>query len=104
MAESTHQIRLTPLKAPDPETTVFEEDAEAPQHAVSLPQVDGGKDAWLFLTASFLIEVMTWGFAFSFGIFEEYFASHDVLQGPSSIPIVATTQTVRIIERRMASC
>lgn len=26
-----------------------------------LPPVDGGKDAWLFLAASFVIEALVWG-------------------------------------------
>jgi hypothetical protein len=29
--------------------------------ASSLPPVDGGKDAWLFLAASFMVEALTWG-------------------------------------------
>ncbi len=27
----------------------------------SLPPVDGGKDAWLFLVAAFTMEALTWG-------------------------------------------
>lgn len=27
----------------------------------SLPRVDGGKDAWLFLTGCFLLEALVWG-------------------------------------------
>lgn len=27
----------------------------------SLPPVDGGKDAWLFLTACFVVEALVWG-------------------------------------------
>jgi len=27
----------------------------------SLPPVDGGKDAWLFLAASFMVEALIWG-------------------------------------------
>jgi hypothetical protein len=27
----------------------------------SLPPVDGGKDAWFFLAASFMVEALTWG-------------------------------------------
>jgi hypothetical protein len=31
-------------------------------HQVSaLPPVDGGKDAWLFLAAAFMVDAMTWG-------------------------------------------
>jgi hypothetical protein len=27
----------------------------------SLPPVDGGKDAWLFLAAAYMVEAFTWG-------------------------------------------
>jgi hypothetical protein len=27
----------------------------------SLPQADGGKDAWLFLAACFVVEALVWG-------------------------------------------
>ncbi len=30
-------------------------------HEFSLPQADGGKDAWLFLAAGFVIEALVWG-------------------------------------------
>ena len=30
-------------------------------HSQQLPPVDGGKDAWLFLAASFVIEALVWG-------------------------------------------
>lgn len=34
----------------------------ADSHAVqALPRADGGKDAWLFLTACFMLEAVTWG-------------------------------------------
>lgn len=31
----------------------------------ALPPVDGGKDAWLFLVAAFMIETLVWGLPFS---------------------------------------
>jgi hypothetical protein len=33
----------------------------SPEHEFSLPPVDGGKDAWLFLAAAFIVEVLVWG-------------------------------------------
>lgn len=30
----------------------------------SLPPVDGGKDAWLFLSATFVVDALTWGMCF----------------------------------------
>ncbi|KAI1321257.1 MFS general substrate transporter [Xylariaceae sp. FL0255] len=39
----------------------------------SLPPVDGGKDAWLFLAACFVVDALMWGYAFSFGVFQDYY-------------------------------
>jgi hypothetical protein len=36
-------------------------DENAPEHHFSLPPVDGGKDAWLFLAAAFIVEALVWG-------------------------------------------
>lgn len=33
----------------------------AGRHEFSLPQADGGKDAWLFLAAGFVVEALVWG-------------------------------------------
>ncbi|KAF2723406.1 putative MFS monocarboxylate transporter [Polychaeton citri CBS 116435] len=40
----------------------------------TLPRADGGKDAWGFLTACFIVEAVIWGFPFAFGVFQEYYA------------------------------
>jgi hypothetical protein len=38
------------------------EDGDADGHEMpSLPPVDRGKDAWLFLAACFMIEALVWG-------------------------------------------
>lgn len=31
------------------------------RHEFSLPRADGGKDAWLFLAACFIVEALVWG-------------------------------------------
>ena len=31
------------------------------QHEFSLPPADGGKEAWLFLAACFIVEALVWG-------------------------------------------
>jgi hypothetical protein len=36
-------------------------DAQAPGEDASLPRVDGGKDAWLFLAACWVVEAITFG-------------------------------------------
>jgi hypothetical protein len=63
------EIELTDISkveaaAPVPGTSPGEDEvAELPstRQEFSLPRVDGGKDAWLFLTASFFIEALVWG-------------------------------------------
>lgn len=37
------------------------EDPSGSRNAFSLPPADGGRDAWLFLAGSFMIEGMVWG-------------------------------------------
>lgn len=34
---------------------------QSPHHEFSLPPVDTGRDAWLFLAACFVIEALVWG-------------------------------------------
>jgi hypothetical protein len=34
---------------------------ELGHHDVSLLEADGGKDAWLFLAAAFVVEALVWG-------------------------------------------
>jgi hypothetical protein len=79
----------------------------------SLPPTDGGKDAWLFLFASFMLEALIWGrpalqfeqlqfvtlhltlvgFASSYGIFQEYYSTHD-FAGSSNIAVVGACAMV----------
>ncbi|KAI1175751.1 major facilitator superfamily domain-containing protein [Nemania sp. FL0916] len=54
---------------------------------------DGGKAAWLFLAACYVIEAVTFGFGFSFGVLQDYYSSHAPFQGSSSIPAIGTTTT-----------
>ncbi|KAL6882483.1 major facilitator superfamily domain-containing protein [Trichoderma longibrachiatum] len=61
------------------------------QDGVSLPPVDTGKDAMLFLTACFVIECLVWGFPFAFGIFQNYYSTHEPFKGSSSIAAIGTT-------------
>lgn len=39
----------------------LEEHNSSNGYEFSLPQADGGKDAWLFLTACFIVEALVWG-------------------------------------------
>lgn len=40
---------------------IAEEDDAGSKQDRSLPPVDGGKDAWLFLAGCFTIEMLLWG-------------------------------------------
>ncbi|KAL2016742.1 hypothetical protein VTK56DRAFT_3131 [Thermocarpiscus australiensis] len=56
----------------------------------SLPPVDGGKDAWLFLAACFMIEALVWGFGYSYGVFQDYYSTHEPFVGSSNISVIGT--------------
>ncbi|KAI4275645.1 MAG: hypothetical protein LQ337_003076 [Flavoplaca oasis] len=56
----------------------------------TLPPVDGGKDAWLFLAACFVVEALVWGFPFSYGVFQEYYSTHEPFQGSGNIAVIGT--------------
>ncbi|KAK7756067.1 hypothetical protein SLS62_002010 [Diatrype stigma] len=66
------------------------------QQTFTLPPVDGGRDAWLFLTACFAIEALDKpltklaGFPFSFGVFQDYYSSHEPFAGSSNIAVIGT--------------
>ncbi|KAL7623220.1 hypothetical protein AAE478_006901 [Parahypoxylon ruwenzoriense] len=56
----------------------------------SLPPVDGGKDAWLFLAACFAIEALVWGFPFAFGVFQDYYSTHEPFSKSPNIAVIGT--------------
>ncbi|KAI0741945.1 MFS general substrate transporter [Daedaleopsis nitida] len=74
------QSSMVALRAVDPQegTNVQE-----------LPPVDRGFRAWSFCAAAFVLEMMIWGFSFSFGIFQEYYTSHPPFNSSSSVSITA---------------
>jgi hypothetical protein len=73
----------------------------------SLPPVDGGKDAWLFLLSAFVLEVLVWGntppshtsstrltskpgFPFAYGIFQDHYTTQPPFSGQRNIAIIGT--------------
>ncbi|KAI1844810.1 hypothetical protein JX266_009038 [Neoarthrinium moseri] len=62
----------------------------ASRQEFSLPPVDGGKDAWLFLAACFAVEALVWGFPFSFGVFQDYYATTPPFAGSPNIAVIGT--------------
>lgn len=82
--------RLRNLSAPIQDESNNEVYEEPPTQR--LPPVDGGRAAWLFLTGCFAIEMVLWGFPFSFGVLQEYYSTHPpISSNPSSISAVGTT-------------
>lgn len=64
------------------------------QEFSSLPPVDGGKQAWLFLAACFAIEMLVWGFPFSFGVFQNYYSNNPPFAGQPNIAVIGTCAMV----------
>ena len=89
-------VSLTPKSPTDQDQAQVQEQhqEQESQQQFSLPPADGGKDAWLFLAAAFLLEALVWGFPFSFGVFETYYSSYEPFASDSSgIAAIGTTAT-----------
>ncbi|KAI0976265.1 MFS general substrate transporter [Xylaria arbuscula] len=59
----------------------------------SLPPADGGKEAWLFLAACFVVDALVWGFTLSFGVFQDYYSQHEPFASSGNIAVIGTTST-----------
>ena len=60
-----------------------------------LPPADCGKDAILFVIGAFCVEGLIWGFPYSFGVFQEYYRSHEPFsEEPSGIAPIGTCAMV----------
>jgi hypothetical protein len=96
MAQTT-SIELETSQPPTPGNGDSDSPMRPSAHAqeFSLKRVDGGKDAWLFLAACFVIEALTWGFPFSFGVFQDYYSTHEPFAGSTKIAIIGTCAMVR---------
>ncbi|KAF7191696.1 MFS transporter asaE [Pseudocercospora fuligena] len=61
-------------------------------NAQSLPPVDGGWQAWTFLSACFALEAIAWGLPFSFGIFQTHYQANSLFNtSTSSLAAIGTT-------------
>ncbi|KAF2733009.1 MFS general substrate transporter [Polyplosphaeria fusca] len=63
----------------------------------SLPPTDGGKDAWLCLLACFMLEALIWGFPACYGIFQEYYSTHDFAGQPNLAVVGACAMGIMYI-------
>ncbi|CAI7664281.1 unnamed protein product [Penicillium viridicatum] len=88
MNNSNHETLV--LNEIDPHRSTEVSEIEQP----TLPPADGGKAAWLMLASCCLIQIPVWGFSTVFGVFQEYYSTHDVLQGSKNdLATVGTTST-----------
>ncbi|RSL75506.1 hypothetical protein CEP51_010786 [Fusarium floridanum] len=60
-------------------------------HVSSLPPADGGRDAWKFLIASFIVEAVLWGFPLAFGVFQDYYPRLPQFQDDPNIVVIGTS-------------
>ncbi|OCK76027.1 MFS general substrate transporter [Lepidopterella palustris CBS 459.81] len=65
-------------------------DIQSQNQEFYLPPVDRGRDAWLFLAAAFIVEMLVWGFPFAFGVFQEYYGTHAPFADSGKIAIIGT--------------
>ncbi|KAF2663419.1 MFS monocarboxylate transporter [Microthyrium microscopicum] len=63
---------------------------EVPESAFSLPPVDHGKHAYLFLASCVMLEGICWGFPSVFGIFQDYYSSHEPFASSNNIAVIGT--------------
>lgn len=94
-------------------------DSKINPNQADLPPIDGGIHAWLFLTASAVLEAIVWGmlmtkttrqeiaetnvtigYAFAFGIFQDYYSTHEPFQGSENIAVIGTCAMVSLCGRK----
>ncbi|EED23934.1 MFS monocarboxylate transporter, putative [Talaromyces stipitatus ATCC 10500] len=63
----------------------------------SLHPADTGTHAYLFLLSSFILEALIWGFAYTFGIFQQYYSTHPPFDSDKSNIAVIGTCSMGII-------
>lgn len=81
-------------------TTLELENTRDPNHheptrtEFTLPPADRGKAAWLVVIGGFIVEALLWGFAFTFGLFQEYYTNLPQFKGQESqIATIGTAAT-----------
>jgi hypothetical protein len=65
-----------------------------PQIPDNLPPMDRGRQAWTFCISASVLELLVWGYGFSFGVFQDWYTSHPPFQGQSPIAISAIGATI----------
>ncbi|PCH44516.1 MFS general substrate transporter [Wolfiporia cocos MD-104 SS10] len=92
-ADSPEEIRTVTTNTPISEPA---HDSEA--NVQELPAIDGGWRAWRFCASAFAIEVIIWGFEFSYGIFQDYYTSNAPFQNVSPVTVAAVGTSALAIQ------
>ncbi|OBT86281.1 hypothetical protein VE02_05576 [Pseudogymnoascus sp. 03VT05] len=90
---SSSDIAMGELRERHVETGNAPREEEQDALVITPRRADRGKDAWLFLAASTVIEALVWGFSFSFGVFQDYYSTHEPFAGATNIAFISTTST-----------
>lgn len=86
----SNSIELDSRRSPN----LMDQNFEPHLHQKPLPRPDGGKDAWLFLSACFMVEALVWGFPFTFGLFQEFYSTHEPFASSSGVAVIGTCAMV----------
>nr|OQO32068.1 hypothetical protein B0A51_00606 [Rachicladosporium sp. CCFEE 5018] len=91
MAPSSPSLSATTAQIPTVLEPMDIEDL-SPLDSQSLPRADGGKQAWLALAGCFTLEMLVWGFPYAFGVFQDFYLTHEPFSSsPTGIAAIATT-------------
>ncbi|WVQ75326.1 hypothetical protein IAR50_004943 [Cryptococcus sp. DSM 104548] len=91
LSESPSAIPLVPVVSP--RSTNDHEHIE-PVAQYALPPVDGGRQAWIFLAAATMIEILVWGIPFAIGVLLAFWTSTLFPdESSSTLTLAATLQT-----------
>ncbi|KAK6413537.1 hypothetical protein LTR95_017845 [Oleoguttula sp. CCFEE 5521] len=52
--------------------------------------IDGGRQAWIVFFGCWIIEFMIWSLPLSYGVFQEYYSSHELFKSSTAVPTVGT--------------
>ncbi|KZO93658.1 MFS general substrate transporter [Calocera viscosa TUFC12733] len=74
MGETAIELQVLPADRQDTRQ-VDDPTQQAETLASDLAPVDKGRDAWLYVLSSLVLEISVWGFGFMYGVFQNYYAS-----------------------------
>lgn len=93
---SEHGLELSERSGEDRSSShdLNDADSGSSRAQYALPPADQGRQAWLCLLGCFTTNFLVWGLAFSYGVLQEYYTTHEPFSShPGGIPAVGTTAT-----------